>query len=469
MVIKAFTKTKKFMRRNILLIFASCFLLALSVRSGAQVIITVAGIGTEGNTGNGGAPDLARIHWPGAIAIDDSGYLYIADAQNNVIRKVSNGIITTVAGSGFEAGTGNGGFGGDGALATATGAKLFNPTGVAVDAAGNIYIADQYNQRIRKVDPTTGNISTFAGNGMQGYGGDGGAAISAMLYHPTRVAVDIAGNVYIADSGNNCIRKVNAGGTITTYAGTGTAGFGGDGGPANIALLNHPVDMAPDIYGNLFIADYGNHDVRMVDMAGNISTIAGISIAGYSGDSAAATTANLYLPSGVAVDDSGNVYVSDLGNARVRWIHPSGMITTYAGSGVEGYNGDGIPTTDAELYFPEGLAVSAGNAGVYITDEGNNRIRYTSRTLGVGTVNNTGAAINVYPNPNEGTLTVKVSSPVQEPATIVITNITGQKIYENATFTNRSLDIKLDAPDGLYFLSATTAHGVVNQKIVVSR
>jgi len=454
--------------RKYLLSFFACFcLLATAVRSGAQEIITtVAGLGTEGFGGDGKAPDACLLHWPQAIALDDSGSIYIADAENNVIRKIKNGIITTVAGTGFEAGTGEGGYFGD--SGPATDAHLFNPTGVAVDTFGNIYIADQGNNVIRKVD-ATGIITTFAGTGMVGNTGDGGAAGAAELYAPTRVAVDRIGNVYIADSGNNRIRMVNISGAINAFAGNGTPGFGGDGGTAAMALLNHPVDMVADTLGNVYIADYGNNDIRMVSIAtGNISTFAGISIAGFSGDGSAATNANLYLPSGVAIDNMGNVYISDEGNARIRMVNAAGMITTFAGDSSAGYNGDYIPAKMAELYYPEGLAVTPGG-NLYIADEGNNRVRYVSATLAAGNIPDTGIGINIYPNPNDGAFTLKIASPMQEQATVTITNITGEKVYETSILTNNQTSITFAPPPGLYFLSAITVHGVVNEKIIIAR
>ena len=217
-------------------------------------------------------------------------------------------------------------------------------TGVAVDSSGNIYIADTYNNRIRKVD-TAGVISTIAGNGAAGYSGDGGSATSAMLNGPMSVAIDAFDNIYIADQLNNCIRKVNTVGVISTVAGNGTAGFFGDGGLATSAALNNPTGVAIDSAGNIYIADanmnnyplnYGNNRIRKVDTSGIISTVAGNGAAGYLGDGGAATSATLGAPQGVAVDAIGNIYIADVLNNRIRKVDSSGVITTVAGNGTSG-------------------------------------------------------------------------------------------------------------------------------------
>ena len=275
------------------------------------------------------------------------------------------GVISTVAGSGTL------GFGGDGGPATA--AQLALPSGVALDGAGNLYIADWANHRIRKVD-AAGVISTVAGDGTRGYGGDGGPAVAAQLRYPEGVAVDGSGNLYIADSSNHRIRKVDAAGVITTVAGDGTEGFGGDGGPAVAAQLDFPQGVALDGAGNLYIADTYNHRIRKVDAAGVISTVAGDGTEGYGGDGVPAVAALLNRPGGVAVDGSGNLYIADSGNDRIRKVDAAGVITTVAGDGTEGFGGDGGPAVAAQLDHPTGVALDdAGN--LYIADYDNHRIR----------------------------------------------------------------------------------------------
>ena len=305
------------------------------------------------------------------MAVDGAGNLYIADASNHRIRKVDSiGTITTIAG------TGERGFGGDGGPATQ--AQLDDPTGVAVDGAGNLYIADWSNARIRKVDGT-GTITTIAGTGERGFGGDGGPAIQAQLDAPSGVAVDEAGNLYIADWSNARIRKVDGTGTITTIVGTGERGFGGDGGPATQARLNYPYGVAVDGAGNLYIADLANHRIRKVDSTGTITTFAGTGERGFGGDGGPATQAQLDDPTGVAVDGAGNLYIADQYNHRIRRVDSTGTITTIAGTGERGFSGDGGPATQAQLDDPTGVAVD-GAGNLYIADASNHRIRLLTPT-----------------------------------------------------------------------------------------
>ena len=286
-----------------------------------------------------------------------------------------SGIITTYAGDGAY------GYSGDGGPATS--AMLAAPEGVAVDTAGNLFIADSWNSNVRKVTPG-GVISTVAGNGNPGYSGDGGPAASAMLNYPTGVAVDAAGNLFIADYGNDRIRMVTPSGIISTVAGNGTAGFSGDGVPANSAQLNGPTGVAVDAAGNLFIADEHNNRVREVNPGGVISTVAGNGTGGYSGDGGPATSAELYYPAGVAVDTAGNLFIADTWSNSVRKVTPGGVISTVAGNGTGGYSGDGGPATSAELYYPSGVAVdAAGN--LFIADFNNQRVRMVTGVASVTT------------------------------------------------------------------------------------
>jgi trimeric autotransporter adhesin len=331
----------------------------------------VAGTGSKGNSGDGGLATSAEFYYTRGVAVDASGNIYVVDSWNHRIRMVtkSTGIVNTVAG------TGSGGYSGDGGLATSL--KLYFPTGVAVDASGNIYIADNNNNRIRMVTKSTGIMSTVAGIGSIGYSGDGGPATSAALTFPSGVALDTSGNIYIADNNNNCIRMVTVStGNISTVAGTGSEGYSGDGGLATSAMFNYPYGVAVDASGNIYISDTRNHRVRMVTKStGIVTTLAGTGSGSYSGDGGVATSVKLYLPSGVAIDASGNIYIADNSNNRVRLLTMStGIISTVAGSGLDGYRGDGGPATSAAMNHPYGVAVDA-SGNIYIADNNNNCIR----------------------------------------------------------------------------------------------
>ena len=382
------------------------------------IIATVAGSGTGGYSGDGGQATSAKFSYLTDVTLDSSGNLYIADEYNMRIRKVTvtTGIITTVAGNGSAS------YGGDGSAAIL--AELYYPAGVALDSSGNLYIADEYNMRIRKVTATTGVITTYAGNGTGGYSGDGSAATLAELFYPAGVLVDSSGNLYIADNGNGAVRKVTATtGKISTFMsaanatgdpaidssgniyvaansqivvsngvtfGTGGNGYGGDGGYAFLAELNYPAGVGiyvpppppPTYY--LYFMDGGY--IRAVDMTtGIITTVAGNSTGGYSGDGGAATSADIE-GQGVAVDSSGNIYIADPGDNRIREVTATtGIISTYAGIGPNGsngsYGGDGGKASSAKLYSPYGVAVD-GSGNLYIADTNNMRIRKVTATTG---------------------------------------------------------------------------------------
>lgn len=282
------------------------------------------------------------------------------------------------------AGSDTSGFSGDGGAATS--ASLYAPSGVTVDSSGNLYIADTLNNRIRKVD-VSGKISTVAGTGTGGYMGDGVAATSTWLNRPQGVAVDNSGNLYIADTWNNRIRKVDMSGEISTVAGTDFAGYSGDGGSAAVAALNEPKGLAVDRSGNLYIADSGNHRIRKVDLSGKISTVAGSGDFGVSGDGGDATLAKLSFPTGIAVDSSGNLYfVCDF---QIRKVDTLGKISTVVGLYKDGFSGDGGPALTAELFRPQGVAVDSGG-NLYISDYWNFRIRKVDAAGIINTIAGTG-------------------------------------------------------------------------------
>ncbi|MEK0315403.1 NHL domain-containing protein, partial [Cohnella sp. 56] len=403
--------------------------------TGIQTI--VAGDGYAGYTGDGGPATSARLYAPTDIELDSSGNLYIVDSFNRVVRKVTpGGIITTVAG--------NGTYGYDGENQTAKSTKL-SPSGIAVDSSGNLFIAESSNNRVRKVN-TSGMISTVAGTGVEGFSGNGGQATSAMLKSPSDVAVDSDGNLYIADLNNYVVRMVTKSGVINNYAGShvfgyegdggvatsakigfpnyltldaaknlyfadtnkhviwkvtkstlkisiyagsGSSGYVGDGGPAKNAKLAYPNDVAIDGSGSLFITDRNNNVFRKVDSDGNISTYAGNGSSRYSGDGGSALEAQLNYPSKIAYDSAGNLYIAEPQNYRIRKVDTAGQITTYAGTGISGFSGDGGPANAARLTSPNGLAFD-GQGNLYVADTFNYRIRKISPDGTITTVAGTG-------------------------------------------------------------------------------
>lgn len=342
------------------------------------IITTIAGGGTSPLDGPGLAAQLSPL----GLAVDANDNLLVADGQSDRIRiwypngttVYIPGRIQTVAGI-----SGSAGFSGDNGPATS--AQLNFPVAVAVDAAGDIYIADKVNDRIRKVDSTL-TITTVAGRSH--YGGDGEPATSALLHLPEHAIMDSAGNLYISDSDNNRIRQVTPDGTISTYAGTGAGTYNGDNRFAPSASLRNPAALAFDAGGNLYVADSGNCRVRRIDTRGTISTVAGSATCGDGGDYGPATAAQLGAPFGLAFDGSGNLYISDQMANRVRMVSPAGTITPYAGNGSAGSVGDGGLATAAQLNAPGHLAVDAAGS-VYIADTNNHRVR---KVVGQQTITN---------------------------------------------------------------------------------
>ena len=334
------------------------------VRKVTAGIITTAAGGPLGYVGDNGTATSALLFSPTGTAAGPGGAVYVVDSYHNLVRKVVNGIITTVAG------TGSPGYSGDNGAATS--ATLNTPWSVTVDAAGNLYIADSGNSVIRKV--SGGVITTIAGTGTAGFSGDNGAATSATLNGPGGIALDASGNLYIADFGNNRVRMVSSG-TITTVAGNGTATFAGDNGSATSASLAGPLDVRIDAAGNLYIADRGNNRIRMVT-GGIISTFAGNGTPGFGGDNGPASSAQLNGPSGVALDAAGNLIIADTVNNVIRRV-TSGIITTIAGNGIASYSGDNGPAAGAGIDAPIGVATDSLGR-IFVADSLNNLIRVMS-------------------------------------------------------------------------------------------
>ncbi len=345
------------------------FLLLFPLVSHAQIITTIAGTGAGSFSGDGIAATSAAVFNPYDVGMDSLGNLYIGDVGNNRIRKINTaGIISTVAGNGVA------GYNGDAIIATT--AKLNFPYGMAVNRAGTIVISDMDNHRIRSIQTEAGGlIMTIAGTGVVGYSGDGGPAVSAQINSPQGIFWDASYNVYFSDALNNRVRKIDPLGTITTIAGNGAAASGGDGGPATAAQVNHPSGVTADSVGNIYIAEMMGHRIRRISTTGIITTVAGNGSVGSGGDGGPATAASLRYPKGVCIDRLGNIIIADSDNQRIRKIDIiTGIITTIAGTGSVGYSGDGGPATAAKLNYLQGVYVD--NAGsIYTGDCLNNRIR----------------------------------------------------------------------------------------------
>lgn len=348
-------------------------------------IETFAGLGPTnfGYDGDNGSAASARLAYVTGVATDDSDNVYITDGAANVVRKitVSNGTITTVAGKfiGFNTTDGDP-YAGDGG--TATSARLNVPLALTVDGSGNVYIADAGNHAIRLVTASTGKISTLAGKGLSGYEGDGASSTQSKIWNPYSIAHDASGNIYFADSQNHCIRKIEkSSGKIYTIAGKGpaSAGYTGDNGPAVAATLNSPHGIAVGSDGAIYIADSGNNVIRKINSSGTINTLAGTGQPGYSGDNGPAIQAEFLALKGLDVDNENNVYLADSGNNVIRMISASdGKITTIAGSGSPGYAGDDGPALQANLSSPLGVALDS-HGNIFIADSQNGVIRVVRR------------------------------------------------------------------------------------------
>jgi sugar lactone lactonase YvrE len=339
------------------------------VDAATKLITTVAGNGINGFAGDGGAATAARLNKPNSVAIGPSNVLYIADTDNQRVRRVLGGTITTYAGNGTAS------FCGDGGLAK--NACLHLPWHIATDASGNLYIADFSNFRVRKVDTASSpHISTFAGNGEWASSGDGGPATQASFRNIVGVAVDAQNNrLLIADAASSVVRAATLNGSlVVTVAGTGSEGYSGDGGPADRAMIASPRGLAASATQGFFLGDTGNGRIRRVNPAHTISTYAGNGGLEFGGDGGPAELAMADAPTSVATDAAGNVYIADTFNNRIRRVGLNGIITTIAGNGTLGFGGDGGSALNAALSGPKGVDIDA-QGDVFISDTGNNRVR----------------------------------------------------------------------------------------------
>jgi Secretion system C-terminal sorting domain len=454
-------KTNTFITRSVFILFLFLFSIWQTNIAVAQIITTFSGVGSGPSDGDGGPSTLAHTPLPVYGSFDVFGNYYFGENVNQPkIRKINAaGIITTVIGNGIS------GFSGDGG--PATNAKIKYPSSPVSDRFGNIYMSDYYNHRIRKVSYSTGIINTIAGNGTPTHTGDGGAATAATLIAGD-MCIDSIGNLYILDSA--LIRKIDINGIITTIAGNGIGGFSGDGGLATNAKILVGVGICLDGNGNLYFGNDGGTRIRKVDLnTGIISTIAGTGNYLYNGDGIPATLAN-FKEIGMGFDKFGNLYISDYGNQRIRMINKFGIITSVAGTGVAGYNGDNILATTAQINGPYGIAIdSCGN--IYVADEQNNRIRKITyphcNYLSVENEIKSELNLSIYPNPTSDLVSL---NGVKNKSTYILLNIVGLPQQQGIFKEEGNNFISMAAmPPGIYLLEVIDEKGRRTIKKIVKR
>ncbi len=427
--------------------------LLLDYTTHAQIISTVAGGGIN-NPGNGGQAIECVLETPAGVAVDGAGNFYFCERGAQRVRKVSpDGIITIFAGTGVAGNSGNGG--------PATAAKLTNPYCLVVDKFDNVYIGE--HTVIRKIS-AAGIISNYAGIGTIGYSGDGGPATAAQLVGIRGLAIDGIGNMYVSDISNNVVRKIDNMGIITRVAGTGFGPYNGDTLQATDANISEPVGLATDNDNNLYIASYSQNRIRKVTPDGIITTVAGTGAAGYSGDGSYAVSAKLDRPSSMCIDKWNNLYVTDSYNDCVRKITTTGVISTIAGNGLSGFEGDGGPATAAKLLNPAGIITDEAG-GMLLCDWGNNRIRRVSNVVSVNEKVSESNSMELYPNPNSGDFVLHLSSVYKQAANLVAIDIVGKVVLEMSVNTNEPTTVTLDAPSGIYYITVYIDGGTLTRKI----
>ena len=407
------------MRKQIVFIFLfSCACIVSQAQE--NIIITIAGNDTPGFRGDGGPATNALFNYPIELCLDNFEHLYIGDIFNNRIRKIDliTGIISSIAG------TDSAGYSGDGGPASA--AKLWGPQAICSDDSGNIYIGDVLNYRIRKINSSTGIITTIAGNGIYGNSGDGGPATDATFMYPCGLFHDKYGNLFITDVDDNKVRKIASSGIITTVAGNGGVGYSGDGGQATDAQLNSPTGVCVDSLGDIFICDGYNNVIRKIYIeTGTIATIAGDGTAGYSGNGGPAINALLQEPCGIFINKDQDIYFAEWPNGVIRKIQSSnGFISTVAGCGVEGFAGDDGPATNAEL-MPGDVTIDSYGT-MYIADLKNYRVRKVyNPALGITNIQSE-KKITIYPNPAQNEISIENASG----SVVRIFNLLGQEMLQ---------------------------------------
>lgn len=405
--------------------------------SPAQTVSTLAGSGVLGSADGTGI--LASFNNPGGIAVDVSGNVYVADQTNNKIRKITSaGVVTTFAGSGTAASV-------DG---TGTGASFNFPTGIAIDAAGNLFVTEFYGQRVRMITPA-GVVTTFAGSGT--VGSADGTGTAASFYNPTDITIDIAGNFYVSDYSNHKIRKITPAGVVTSLAGSGVSGNADGTGAA--ASFFQPLGLCCDLAGNIYVADYSNNIIRKVTPGGVVTTIAGSG--GYGGADGQGTAATFAYPYDLAVDASGNLFVTQ-SSGMVRKISASNMVTTHAGFFSTTGSMDG-PAATATFHWPQGIAIDvAGN--LFITEQGNHDVRMITSVTGIAGENN-GVTFSFFPNPATSILNIQSTEAIEN---ITIYNLTGAAVQ---TETKNVFSVS-ELPAGIYLLRVQTANGTSTSRFI---
>ncbi|MBE2288734.1 MAG: T9SS type A sorting domain-containing protein [Chitinophagaceae bacterium] len=424
----------------------------------AQIIVPIAGSG--GTVDADGPATAVALDNPMRIAFDDTGSLYICDWYHHKLRKVKpsfQGYMTTIAGNGVSGDWGDGG--------SASAAGLGAILDVAIDRRGNIYLADAFYHRVRKID-VYGNITTFAGTGIAGYNGDGIAAIGANLNSPYAVKVDDTGNVYIGDRRNFRLRKVDTFGIITTIAGTGVAGFSGDGGAATAAKTNGLISISLDTSGNIFFSD--STRVRKIAADGTVITVAGNGVLAFFGDGGLATAASI-RPAAIFVDKTGVLYIADGTNHRIRKVGVDGVINTIAGTGMAGGEGDWGPALIAKLCTPIGIAVNV-DGDIYFSNQCGASVKMiTNKDLALIRTEGTELPIMVVaPNPAQGTIRVTLAGQWTGVVKMTVTNEAGKVVSQ---FDGRSGTVT-ECPKGLrpgiYMITAEDDNGHrIAEKVIV--
>lgn len=433
------SKKLNFMKTNL---FGMLVLLIFNIHTNAQSVSTLAGSGTAGSVNGTGAS--ASFNYPTGVGTDVSGNVYVADYFNNKIRKITpSGVVTTFAGSG-NVGSLDG---------TGTSARFYRPLSLTVDTSGNVYVADTYNSKIRKITPT-GDVTTLAGGSTAGNLDGTGSAAS--FYWPTAVAVDASGNVYVADTNNNLIRKVTSSGVVTTIAGDTTVGSVDANGTA--ASFSSPNGIAVDSSGNIFVSDFGNQKIRKISPTGDVTTFAGNGSTGNL--DGLGTSATFDGPSGITIDVSGNLYVADRNNNLIRKITSNGNVTTYAGDGSAG----SIDATPLSSSFNTPYSVAADISGnIFVADFSNHKIRQIVNNLSYKS-QKLGTHINIYPNPVGDIINIDLA----ESDVVVSTlydSLGKQILSKKLNFLKNSINVS-QLPLGIYFLKIEDDKGVAFQKIL---